>query len=400
MPTPLRACVFDPNSATAGALRAALEPIRNLQIIAECVSWQELQEVLCARRVDVVIVNLDGTDQSTNLISHVAETAPDCAILAVSQDAHPDTIISAMRAGCHQFVRWPIDPDDVQAALERVRQTHGPAATSSCRVCVIPASGGAGATTVACNLAIELAQVTKDRCGLVDLDTQYGDVACSFDCSPRYSLADVCRPGTQVDRAMVEDAVDNLPCNVSLLAAPPRIDVGLELSTDNLEETLRLLGQMFPFVVVDVPRHFCPLSMAALAGTDEVLVVLQPSVPHVRNASRVHEGLIQLGVDPERISIVLNRYNANFVNIRPEEIEKHFGRPVFATIPNDYKRIGTSRDLGHPIMSDAPDSPARRAIHQMARRLAELYGQQAAEERAGNGLLGLLRRRKRAETAV
>ncbi len=39
-------------------------------------------------------------------------------------------------------------------------------------------------------------------------------------------------------------------------------------------------------------------------------------------------------------------------------------------VPNDYRRVQAALDLGQPILSDAPSSPARLAIHEMAKRLA------------------------------
>ena len=396
MAIPLRVCLYDPVGSTEGAFDVPFQQVGGLQIVAVCADWQEMQELLHARRIDAAIVNLDGGrgDDGSYVVRRIAEVAPDCGIIGVSQNAQPDTIISAMRAGCSQFVRWPIDQDDLRAAIDRVRQKCT-ATTGDCRrICVIGSAGGAGTTTVACNLAMELAHVTGSRCGLVDMDLQYGDVACAFDATPKYSIADVCRPGTEIDRTLLEDAAEDLACNVSILVGPQAVDVSLELSQDGLDQMFRTLSQMFPFVVVDLPRYFSPTSIVALSGTDRVILLTQLTVPHLRNATRIYEGLLQLGIDEERIEITLNRCNASFERIKPEEVEKHFGRPVFGAIPNDYKRIGSSRDLGHPIMSDSPNSPARLAIQDIARRLASGYLGEDPVRVAGSGMFGMFRRRR------
>ena len=67
---------------------------------------------------------------------------------------------------------------------------------------------------------------------------------------------------------------------------------------------------------------------------------------------------------------------------------------MFATIPNDYKRITASRDLGHPIVADAPNSPARAAIEEMARSLAtDLLGANSEQEQK-RGMFGLFRKKR------
>ena len=136
-----------------------------------------------------------------------------------------------------------------------------------------------------------------------------------------------------------------------------------------------------------------PATAAALTNADRVLIITQLAIPFLRNATRIYEGLLQMGADEDRLSVVLNRSNANFERIKAEEVEKHFGRPIFAVIPNDYKHIGTSRDLGHPIVSDAPNSPARRAIQEIARRLASKHLSEENLPTSG-GLFGLFRKRR------
>ena len=71
-------------------------------------------------------------------------------------------------------------------------------------------------------------------------------------------------------------------------------------------------------------------------------------------------------------------------------METHFGKPIFASIPNDYRRVQTALDFGHPIVADSPNTPARLAIAQMAKKL--MGGEVPAEEANAPGAGGLLSR--------
>lgn len=394
----LRLCLYDQFS-TGDEFRQPFDQVTGITVIGTYTNWEGLQDCLCFGNADIVVVNLDGPNDTLALsvISRIGEVAPGCSIIGVSHTNDPNGIIGAMRAGCEQFVRGPIVPSDLQGALDRVRAIRLPMAAESRRIAVVGSSGGSGATTIACNLVLELAQLIDRRCALVDLDLEFGEVACSFDATPKYSMADVCRAGTDVDRVVLESALLELPCNVSILARPDRIEDAREVTAEGVEQMFRVLSHMFPFVVTDMPRNCGVLTAQALAEMDRILIIAQMSVPYLRNATRIYEYLNRCGVDPSRVEIVLNRVNANFERITPEEVEKHFGRPVFALIPNDYRRVVASRDFGHPMVSDAPKSPARRAIQQMARLLS---GPQktAAEQAADNGsLIGkLLGRRSKA----
>lgn len=396
MPQPLRVCLFNQGGIAPEVFRAPFAECDALKLVAECATWQHLQDFLGCDCLDAVVVNLDvPVGQGGHyIVQRIAEVAPDCAIVGVSADNRADTIIAAMRAGCQQFVRWPVDGADLRAALGRLRLTEAISPLASQRICVTGASGGAGATTIACNLAIELAHVTGRRCALVDMDLQYGDVGCAFDVSPRYTVGDICRSETDIDRTLLESALEALPCNVSILARPGEIVAIDELPPARVEQMFRVMAQMFPFVVVDLPRFLCPAASATLGGADRVLVVSQLTVPHLRNATRIYEYLLRQGANEERIDLVLNRCNANFERIKPHEVEKHFGRPVFAIVPNDYKHIGSARDLGHPIMTDAPHIPARLAIQDMARRLAGEHLGEGPGRQTWGGRLSTFFRRK------
>lgn len=389
----LRICLYSPAAGSESAFGNSFEGLDDVQVLDHCRDWNQLQEHLRVGRADAVAVDLDDGDANARFlpIRRIAEIAPDCAIIAVSSDTNPDTIIAAMRAGCTQFVRAPIDAADLRTALDRIRQTRVPLATGCKQIGAIGSSGGAGATTLVCNLALELAHLSGRRVALVDMDLQFGDVACAFDRNSKYSVADVCRGGVNIDRTLLETALDELPCNVSILPRPNDLEEAEEVNPAGVEQMFRCLAQMFPFVVVDFPRHFSLSTLSALRALDHILIVSQLAVPFLRNATRIYQCLLQAGIQEKRVEFVLNRVAANHERIKPEEVEKHFGQPVFAAIPNDYKHVTASRDLGHPILASAPHSPARLAIQDLARRLgASQLGE--GEDEVATGKRGLLRR--------
>jgi Flp pilus assembly CpaE family ATPase len=99
------------------------------------------------------------------------------------------------------------------------------------------------------------------------------------------------------------------------------------------------------------------------------MIVTQLNIPSVRNASRVYDLLLEMGAPEESLQIVLNRCRAEHERVNADDVERHFRRPVFAMIPNDYCRVTAALDFGHPMMADAPNSPARLAIHQLAKTI-------------------------------
>lgn len=380
----IRLALFDARTAQSEPFVRPFEALEQVNIVGEHHTWESLADCFRQGGADVVAVNLDD-DQNVGIgvVDKIVRLAPTTGVLGVSKATDPASIISAMRAGCAQFVCWPIDPDDLRAAIQQIKATRMSAAHRSKRVCVVGSSGGAGATTIACNLAMELSHLTELPTALVDLNIEFGDVACSFDVTPKYSIADVCREGTEPDRMMLGQAMQELPCRVSVLARPESMADAHQVSPENVERTFRLLAEMFPQVVVDLPRGYSFLNAAALSHADKILIITQMGVPFVRNTLRIRDCLLGMNVDMDNIEMVLNRCQANFERLKQSDVEQHFGKPAYAIIPNDYKRVMTALDLGHPIVADAPNSPARLAIQQMARTILGL------EDGVGAGKDGL-----------
>lgn len=386
----LNIVLFDEKVGVEEDFLVPFSNIPGVDIVAQLSDRVDLYEWARHGQVDVVAVRLWGEDESEfEVVERITQIAPRCGIIGVSECNKPQFIVGAMRAGCAQFVFCPIDQQDLATAVEKIGAKLPTASINeSKRICVIGSSGGTGATTIACNLAIELAQLTQQRSGLVDMNLEFGDVACAFDCTPTHTIADVCTEGADADRTVLERALHELPCNVSLLPRPNDVSEARLVSPDGVQQVMEIMREMFPYVVVDLPRAYSYLSSAALSRADLILIVAQLGVPFIRNATRIFQCLTEMGAEADTIQIVLNRCKASYEKITPEEVEEHFNRPIFGLIPNDYRRVQSALDLGHPIMANAPSSPARIAIQEMAKRICVEHGTTKEKVKAAPGLFG------------
>ncbi|HRX85554.1 MAG TPA: response regulator, partial [Phycisphaerae bacterium] len=217
----LRACLFNAAADTADALRQAFAKLADFQVLGDTAEWEELRDWVRNAEPDLVAVYLDDeAAEGQHIVEKLAQFAPGTPVLGVSGKTDPAFIIAAMRAGCSQFVPWPIDAADLANATDRIRATRKPTIHNSKRICVIGSSGGVGATAIACNLAMEFGGMTERPAALVDLNLEFGDVGCAFDCAPKYTIADVCRDGVDIDPHMLEAAIHELPCHVALMVRP------------------------------------------------------------------------------------------------------------------------------------------------------------------------------------
>ncbi|MCH7871479.1 MAG: AAA family ATPase [Planctomycetes bacterium] len=364
----LHVCIYDASRESDPELERTIQGLNFVRLGARAHTPEELADVLRDESVNLLFLNLDPDPGGVvEVIGEVSNRYPDIALIALSERTDPQSILAPMRAGCDQFVCKPIDAADLGLAVTRAASKHLMNQGKSRSICITGASGGVGSTSIACNLALELAQLTDRTCALVDLDLEFGGVALNFDCEPKYTFHDLAAAGAGLDRTVLSSAVMSLECKVAILSRPALVEQHHEVTGETVQRVIQLLMAQYENVVIDVPRQHDARTATALAAADLIFIVCQPQVPSIRNTKRYCESLIRMGIPDERIKIILNREDRRSGRITVQDVTDTINKPVFARIPNDYQFVARSIDFGQPIASLDKDNPVRTAIRRMAR---------------------------------
>lgn len=387
----LHVALYNLQPQSSQELRGQIAAVSFVRFVQEVDSADHLAALLQEQELNLIFFHLDPDPAAViDVIDQVSTRYPSIALIAVSHQTAPDAILAPMRAGCDQFVCEPINPDDLAAAVSRVarrRLLHH--AKSQC-ICVTGASGGMGATSIACNLALELGQLTNATCALLDLNLQFGDAALNFDVEPKYTLFDIAGSVHEMDRTVLNEAVTSLPCNVALLSRPEAIEQSTAITADVVHRVVELLNASYANVVVDLPHRLDECILAALGQADVILLVCQLMIPSIRNTKRYYDALLNLGIPDDRIRVVVNRTTKSAGRISESAAEDTVRKPIFARVPNDYEFVARSLDFGRPIAALDRDNPVRKAIREMAHKLANVAPEADAAEAPRKGLLGRL----------
>ena len=80
--------------------------------------------------------------------------------------------------------------------------------------------GGVGTTTVALNLAVQLAMQTRKRAGLLDLARPFGQISLMLDLEPRFTILDALERIERLDEALLASMAMRHKTGVEILAGP------------------------------------------------------------------------------------------------------------------------------------------------------------------------------------
>lgn len=363
----IQVCLFNTEPTSSHELREHISAVNFVRLIGEVSTPEQLAKLIGETAVNMVFFHLDPDPARViEVIDQFSARYPETALIAISHETGPDAILPPIRAGCDQFVCEPIDAADLGRAVSRVASKRFLAKPKSRCVCVIGASGGVGATTLASNLAMEIGHLAQKPCALVDLDFQLGDVAVNFDCDPKYTFYDLSQSEGTLDRTLLGSVLTQLPCNVQLLARPEQVEQFQAITPDLVHHAIEVLTGMFETVVVDVPRRFDPHTMSVIGQADLIIIVCQLLVPSVRNATRIHQTLVRAGVPEDRLELVLNRGDSGGGRLTVKDLEDTLKKSIFAVVPNDYQYVARSLDFGKPVSGQDRNNPVRAAITKIA----------------------------------
>ena len=248
----------------------------------------ELRTLAKALAPDVLL--LDGRDEEALDFAQIERTTLQCpgvAVLLVSTARAPGFLIDAMRAGVREVLP-SVHPGELLAAVERAAVKLSAARTASHGKihAFIGTSGGSGTTFLATNFGYQLAQSHKVL--LIDLNLQFGD-ALSFvqDGRATSTIADLARDINRLDAPLLQASAIKVTPAYSILAAPDEPGQAADIRPEHVDAILKLAVTQYDVVLLDLPRVVDAMLMTALDQAASIFLVLQASVPHLRNADRL-----------------------------------------------------------------------------------------------------------------
>lgn len=352
------------------------------EIVTESADLETGAHLASELRPDLLFLDLpDDGAETLEVVYRLRRELPSTGLVLVSDQASPQLILSAMRAGAHEFLTLPLQKSEFDSALERLKGMFGQRrSTEGGRVfAVYPTKGGVGASSLATNLAVALQGMPDSKTVLVDFNLQVGDLALLLDIQAQHSFAHSIGDGT-IDRVKLRSMLTRHPSGLHLLTMADRPEESNFVQRDHISELVKLLRSLFDNVVVDLGRHIDERTIELLDHSDLVLLMTSLDVPTIRNTRSYLELFRRLEIPAERVQLIVNRAQEN-KRVSSRDLVRTVGREVLYAIPNDYAATSAAVDSGNPVVLNAPGSKLAGAYRGLA-KLVTTLGNTASSTRS------------------
>lgn len=349
----IQTIIFTRHKSTEDVIKSYIENINGFKFLAATDDCDKAIVALGELKRALFIVDVsEYEDEALNMVVKVMSANSDIKVVVISDKQDTKIVIKAMRAGASDFLSIPIIKEQLNSVLAKIKsaEIQGNRVKSKCKtLSVFSNKGGVGKTSIAMNLALELAKNTKEDVVLLDLNFQLGDVTTFWDLNPSFNISYMIKNSSKLNEEFLLSTVEKYK-NTSLyiLADPPYFKNADFVTVNDIENLITALKKTFSYIIIDTATGFGNKVMKVLELSDMVLFVTTVNLPALRNCQKCLELFSELGFDNEKIKIVINRYMETD-EVKYEDVESLLKKKVFFKIPNNYFTMMSAINKGVPV---------------------------------------------------
>ena len=354
-----------------------------------------------AHALEFVAIAVDADDEGEiDAIGGIIRAAASrrIKVILIADNMSPAGLHQLLKLGAHDFVPYPLPERALAEAIERVRQpdpehmvqrgVDGETArqklsSPSALFAMQKLAGGAGATTLAVNLAWELANIDKEAPSvcIIDLDLQQGSVTTYLDLPRREVIADVLSDTASLDEDSFRSALIAYEDKVSIFTAPAEIVPLDMIGPEDIERLLEVAKECFDVVIVDMPASIVTWTETVLGQADVFFAVMELDMRSAQNALRFIKALQSEDLPLEKVNFALNR-GPRMTDLngkgRVKKLSESLGVKISTMLVDGGKQVTETADHGVPLLEMAKKNPLRKDINKLAVTLHAALVEEAA----------------------
>ncbi|MCI5041354.1 MAG: AAA family ATPase [Donghicola eburneus] len=348
-----------------------------------------------ASGMEFVAIAMDDSDEEVlpqieTIISSARQAG--IKVILVTENVSANHLHQLLRLGAEEFLPYPLPEGELASAVARLR-TLAPEPEAPQRVGkVAPAkistdgvvlavqgmAGGTGSTTMAVNLAWELANMKGDhqpRVALLDMNHQLGSVATYLDLPRRDAVHELLSDVEAMDDDAFCASLVQFEEKLNVLTAPPDILPMDYLTQDDVTHLIETARQNFDYVVIDMPSVITQWTDVVLNTAHVYFAMLELEMRSAQNTLRLKRVLQAEDLPFEKMRFILNRA-PKFTDLtgrsRIKRLAESLGISIEVHLPDGGKPVMQACDHGQPLAESAAKNPLRKEIVKLATQLHQL----------------------------
>ena len=363
--------IFDRNDLSSEMTKIYLQELECVKAV-DCYSDYVSGCERCAKEPpDAAIVDITE-NQEFGLEVTAQLSKAKIPVIIISMNTNASVIIKALRCGAVEFLAKPVLKNELHSAILKLLSSNSEEEKSECKIITaFSGKGGSGKTTVAVNLALELAKLTGRKTALVDMNFCMGEAAAFLNLKSSFNLSSILENIDNIKPDMLTGMFEKYSDNELYVLSESA--TGALLSSITINRAIRLLKSLkdtFSYIVIDLPTTADDKILKTLKLADYILYITSVNYSMLKNAKNCIKLLCGSGISKDNIKIILNRYIEND-ELTTEEIENELGMEVYKKIPNNYFTVMSAINKGISVSEENINSNVAESFRELAVMLSD-----------------------------
>lgn len=370
---------------------------RNGTVVPSMLNVEVLNERIAA--IGPQALFLDFSDDQAAVAAEVHRQIkrdwPALPVLGTGSASQPTAVLTALRAGVHDFVDITASPEDVVSTLVAMleRGTQEQSARRGRTVALVGARAGMGVTTLATHLTLLLQEMVKPQpaksaaanagmgaqqargVALLDLGLPARDGLLYLDTASEFNFVDGARNLRRLDQTLVQTALAHHDSGAVVLPLPASLAQVREISHADSMALIKRLGDFFDFQIADLGGFSLTDFVAqTVLEADKAWVVCDLSIGGIVSTANLLRDLQGRGVDMARLALVVNKMDKQ-VGLPAIDVAKRLGLPLAHVLPMRAAPLLAAASRGEMLARTSRGDPYVQAVLGMAKSLLREYAE-------------------------
>ena len=314
---------------------------------------------------DILLLDVDNTENVLTVREFV-KTFQGATLFCMMSKWNADTADQCIKYGATGCITKPETGDELIEAMDTftLRGSTKPAKV----IAFFSPKGRSAKTTLVTNLALSLAQQSGEAVGIIDADLQFGDVPIFFDAEPENTIVDAIRNIGVLSPLKLSPYFMQVIEGLYILSSPKSPEQADLVERENLIEIVRMAGNLYRYVLIDLPSGVDPFVMGVCEFADTIILSGMIGsgfeVKHMKRSLEMFQGWELYG---KHVNVIFSRVNPCNEESRARLAEE-LGNSVYAILPNEYLLMSAANS-GRLLERDEVSSTVTKHFDRIAKGL-------------------------------
>ncbi len=350
-------------------------------------------------QTDLIIFDIDSNSCSKIIenINKIKNKYPEIHFIAMSYEINSELVSKILKENVREFLLKPVIPNILESAVQKIKKIKNNIQTSNANIIsVFSNKAGSGKTSLAVNLAFEMANLAKEKVCLLDFSFNSEDIATFLDIKTNNTLDKVLAEIDGKNEKTMFSLMNNYRnSNLYVFSFQDEFNLNVKFNSQIVLKIINSLKSIFRYIVIDTPSNIDETTISILNASDLILLIGMMNLASIRNCQKCYELFKNINCSKNKVKLIINRFIENS-EITLKDVSNAVGSDIFYKIPNNYLTLIDAINLGHTVIETNPQSNIAKAYKNLAKELSaiDFVNLEGSCDKAlyNHGIYNLLRR--------